>query len=92
MEASTAFPREHRAAALSAEQAASARSGLHRPGRSVLTMLWPAAVSRGRMLVWLLVGVTGLLALAWAAVILLLEEVQFAVVAPEALAGVEAAS
>jgi len=51
-----------------------------------------AALAGGRALVWLLVAATGALALAWAAVILLLEGVQFAVVAPEALAGVEAAS
>jgi signal transduction histidine kinase len=47
---------------------------------------------RGQAVVWLLAVGTGVLTLIWAAAILLLEEVQFAVVAPEALAGVEAAS
>ncbi len=45
-----------------------------------------AALGEGRALAWLLVAATGGLALVWAAVILLLEQVHFAVVAPEALA------
>lgn len=90
MEAGAAFPGENRAHGMSAAQPGRVRAGERRvdiPGLPSLT-----ALAGGRALVWLLVAAAGGLALAWAVVILLLEQVHFAVVAPEALAGVEAAS